>query len=323
MKGLPSILLGLAMRPWLLVLLFMVAVPAHAQRSFDHDILRETFGFDETTPKSVELDDLKQGCPARDCIPSIDKPKFVSADDADHVADDAIVIAISHGGEYRAYPAQILDHHEIVNDTIAGDPIAITWCPLCGSAVGIRRDVGGEVTEFGVSGVLYNSDLVLYDRATDTLWDQIVAEGIVGPNTGESLQLVPVTMTRWSRWRDAHPDTLVLSTDTGFEEDYSADYYAKYRGSSNLMFPVSQQDDRIHPKSVVFGFDIDGSPVAYAEALLQQDPGYEHDFNGTKHVVTLHDDGTVSLQRNGETFEPIRLYWFAWYTFNPQTALVK
>ena len=308
------------MRPWLPILLIVAAAPAAAQRSFDHDILRETFGFDENTRKSVALEDLKQGCPARDCIPSIDKPKFVSADDADHVADDAIVIAISYGGDHRAYPARILDHHEIVNDTIGGDPIAITWCPLCGSAVGISRDVGGEVTEFGVSGVLYNSDLVLYDRATETLWDQIIAEGIVGPNTGKSLQLVPVTMTRWSRWRAAHPDTLVLSTDTGFDEDYSTDYYAKYRGSSNLMFPVSQEDDRIHPKSVVFGFNIDGAAVAYTEALLQEHGTYEH---GPDSVVTLHDDGTVTMRRGEKTYEPIRLYWFAWYTFNPQTELFR
>jgi len=311
------------MKRWLVFALLGVAAHAGAQRSFEHDILAETFGFDETTKKSVALDDLKQGCPARDCIPSIDSPKFVSADEADHVADDAVVIAISYGGKHRAYPARILDHHEIVNDTIAGEPIAITWCPLCGSAVGVRRTVGGDITEFGVSGVLYNSDLVLYDRATETLWDQILAEGIVGPMSGEKLELVPVTMTRWSRWREVHPDTLVLSTDTGFEEDYSADHYGKYRDSENLMFPVSKEDGRIHPKSVVFGFNIDGQPVAYTEDLLQEHVIYEYDFFGDTHVVTMHDDGTVTLQRGGVVFEPIRLYWFAWYTFNPQTELVK
>jgi hypothetical protein len=285
---------------------------ASAQRSFDHDILAETFGFDESTSKTVALEDLRQGCRARDCIPSIDDPKFVAASDANHVADDAIVIAISYGGEHRAYPARILDQHEIVNDTIAGEPIAITWCPLCGSAVGMRRKIDGEVTEFGVSGILYNSDLVLYDRATETLWDQIEAKGIVGPKTGNSLELVPVTMTRWSRWRDAHPDTLVLSTDTGFEKDYSADYYAKYRDSNSLMFPVNKEDDRLHPKSVVFGFDIDGVTVAYAEALLRKNNPYSHEFAGAKHDVTLHADGAVTLQRDGTTYEPIRLYWFAW-----------
>jgi hypothetical protein len=165
--------------------LLLFAVSAQAQRAFEVDIISETFRFDASTKQSVSLDDLHQGCPARDCIPSIDNPKFVSVAGATHVGDDDIVIAIAFGDEFRAYPAQILDQHEIVNDTIAGVPIAITWCPLCGSAVGVRRDVGGTITEFGVSGLLYNSDLVFYDRNTETLWDQVIAEGIVGPLTGD------------------------------------------------------------------------------------------------------------------------------------------
>jgi hypothetical protein len=220
--------------------LLLLAVGAQAQRAYKIDIVRDTFRFSSLSKKSVSLDDLHQGCPARDCIPSIDDPKFISAADATYVADDDIVIAISFGGEHRAYPTRILDHHEIVNDTIADTPLAITYCPLCGSAVGVRRDVGNTITEFGVSGVLYNSDLVFYDRETETLWDQVEAKGIVGPLTGETLDLVPVTMTRWSRWREAHPDTLVLSTDTGFEEDYSGDPYAEYRSTDRLFFPVAR-----------------------------------------------------------------------------------
>jgi len=308
-----------------LLALLVIPVISVGQRAFDHDILRDTFGFDESTMKTVALDDLRQGCPARDCIPSIDNPQFVAADDADHVADDAVIIGISFGGEHRAYPARILDHHEIVNDTIAGEAIAITWCPLCGSAVGIRRKVDGELTEFGVSGVLYNSDLVLYDRATETLWDQIEAKGIVGPLTGKKLDLVPVTMTRWARWRVAHSDSLVLSTDTGFVEDYSTDHYGNYRDSTRIVFPVSKEDDRIHPKSVVFGFDLEQGAVAYTESLLQKQRNFQHERNGVTHAVTLHDDGSVSLELSGseEVLVPIRLYWFAWYTFHPQTELFQ
>ena len=305
--------------------LLLFAVSAQAQRAFDVDIISETFHFNSSTRMSVSLDDLHQGCPARDCIPSIDDPKFVSAADATHVGDDDIVIAIAFGDEFRAYPAQILDHHEIVNDTIAGEPIAITWCPLCGSAVGVRREVGGTITEFGVSGLLYNSDLVFYDRKTETLWDQVIAEGIVGPLTGEKLDLVPVTMTRWSRWRAAHPSTLVLSEDTGFAMDYSTDHYGKYRDSTRIVFPVAEEDDRIHPKSVVFGFDLGGQSVAYTESLLQKHPSYSHELDGVEHTVTLRDDGTVVLERSDSTalLAPIRLYWFAWYTFHPETTLIK
>jgi len=310
------------MRSLLLTVLFLPFAAANAQRSFDVDILAETFGFDATTKKSVALSDLRQGCPARDCIPSIDNPRYVSAKEATHVDDDDLVITLSYKGQYRAYPSKILDHHEIVNDTIAGDPLAITWCSLCGSAVGIGRTVGGAVTEFGVSGVLYNSDLVLYDRATETLWDQIEAKGVVGTMTGVSLELVPVSMSRWAKWRNKHPDTIVLSTDTGFEYDYSQDRYAEYRDSTRLFMPVSASDERVPAKTVVFGFDLPSGSVAYAESVLQEGGCYSHDLGGEEAVITLHDDGKVTMRRGDETHHPIRVFWFAWYTFYPETDLI-
>jgi len=310
------------MRSMILTILLLPFAAANAQRSYDVDILTETFGFDETTLKSVALSDLRQGCPARDCIPSIDSPKYVSAEEATHVVDDDLVITLSYKGQYRAYPSKILDHHEIVNDTIAGNPLAITWCPLCGSAVGIERMVGGKITEFGVSGVLYNSDLVLYDRATETLWDQIEAKGVVGPMTGVELTLVPVSMSRWAKWRDKHPDTLVLSADTGFEYDYTQDRYAEYRDSTRLFMPVSASDERVHAKTVVFGFDLPSGSIAYAEAVLQESGSYSHELNREEAVITLHDDGEVTMLRGDETHHPIRVFWFAWYTFHPETDLI-
>jgi len=305
-----------------LTAILLLAAVANAQRSYDVDILSQTFGFDDSTEKSVDLADLHQGCPARDCIPSIDHPKYLSVDEATDVADEELVITLSYNGEYRAYPSRILDHHEIVNDTIGGDPLAITWCPLCGSAVGIRRTVAGEVTEFGVSGVLYNSDLVLYDRATNTLWDQIEAKGIVGTMTGERLEMVPVSMSRWAKWRDKHPDTLILSTETGFDYDYTADRFGEYRESTRLFMPVSATDERVHAKTVVFGFGLPSGDIAYAESVLQENSSYEHDLDGAKAVVTLHDDGSVSMLHGDQTFYPTRLFWFAWYTFHPGTNLI-
>jgi hypothetical protein len=311
---------------YLALVLLLTALPGavFAQRLFGTDILTETFGYDNATNKSVALDDLNQGCSRRDCIPSIDNPKYVAAGAAEFLADDDVVIALSWEGEHRAYPARILDHHEIVNDTIAGTALAITWCPLCGSAVGVHREIDGQVTEFGVSGLLYNSDLVFYDRATNTLWDQVVAEGIVGPLTGSKLELFPVTMTTWGRWRKEHPDTLVLSTDTGFDYDYSVDPYARYRDSSGLMFPVLQTDDRVTPKTVVFGFDLGDTKVAFTEALLTEQETVSYELDGKELVVTMGDDGFVVLTAaDGETHAPIRLFWFAWFTFHPQTELAK
>ncbi len=299
----------------------LLVCAAHAQRSYDVDILAETFGFDETTKKSVPLDKLIQGCPARDCIPSIDNPKYVSAAKASHVADDDLVITLAYQAEHYAFPSRILDHHEIVNGTFAGDPLAITWCPLCGSAVGIERSISGSVTEFGVAGVLFNSDLVMYDRASETLWDQIEAKGIVGPKTGEQLTLVPVSMARWSKWRRKHPDTLVLSLDTGFDKDYTQDRFAEYRESTRLFKPVSATSDLLHAKTVVYGFDLEFGTIAYTEEVLEKP--YTHEFGGKSAVVAIGEDGTVTMLRDGQTHYPIRLFWFAWYTFHPETDLVQ
>lgn len=307
------------------VSLLLFAISVHAERAYSVDIIRDTFDFGRSTKKSVSLDNLHQGCSVRDCIPSIDNPKFVSAAEATHVADDDIVIAISFGGEQRAYPTRILDQHEIVNDTIADTPLAITYCPLCGSAVGVRRELGGVVTEFGVSGLLYNSDLVFYDRETETLWDQVEARGIVGPLTGETLEMVPVTMTRWSRWRAAHPDTLVLSADTGFALDYTKDAYARYRGTRQLMFPVNRRSRKLSPKTVVYGFEIDGDPIAYTEDLFGKQQTYTHEISGEPAAVTMRSDGSVilELRNSGVQYTPIRLFWFAWYTFHPETSLIQ
>jgi len=302
-----------------------LAFSVQAQRTFDKDILTETFGFDENTKHSVPLDDIHQGCSDRDCIQSIDNPQFVTAEDADFLTDDDVVLTLSFNGTYRAYPTRIMDHHEIVNDDVDGTPIAITWCPLCGSGVGVRREVGGTVTEFGVAGVLYNSDLVLYDRKTNTIWDQIEAKGIVGPMTGVELDLVPIGVARWSKWRTAHPDTEVLSRDTGLDGDYSTDRYVDYRQHNRIIFPIVNQSDAIHPKTVVFGYLLDDTYVAYTEKLLEAAGGYKHEFNGRSLQASIAEDGSATLMDldSGETFTPVRLFWFAWYTFHPDTELVQ
>jgi hypothetical protein len=308
-----------------LLLLFLVGGVASAAegRTFETDILADTFGFGLQTKRAVDLADLHQGCPARDCIPSIDNPVFVAADAAGFLSDDDIVLAIEHGGEARAYPTRILNLHEIVNDTIGADPVAITFCPLCGSGLAFRRVVDGEVTELGVSGVLYNSDLVFYDRNTGTLWDQVEGKGIVGPMTGATLDTLPLTMTRWGRWRASHPQTRVLSTETGYDEDYSVDPYAEYAHSARIVFPVAGTDERLHPKSVVFGAFIDDRYVAYSERLLEDEGEFEDRLGDRELAVELHADGSVTIQdrQSGESFTPTRLFWFAWFAFHPETEI--
>jgi hypothetical protein len=310
-------------RPVIAILLAIPIVAMAQDRMFDTDILTETFGFGDETKKSVALEDLHQGCPARDCIPSIDSPKFIAAGDAEFLTDEDVVLTLIRGDDVRAYPTRILNFHEIVNDTIDGEAIAITFCPLCGTGLAFSRVVDGEESEFGVSGVLYNSDLVMYDRRTDTLWDQIEGRGIVGELTGETLKMLPTTMARWSRWKEAHPNTRVLSTDTGFDQDYSENPYEKYQTSDRIVFPVSGTDDRIGPKTVVHGVYVDGVYIAWTEQLLKTEGQVTQEVNDRNLVISYHEDSSVSVQDavSGKSYTPVRAFWFAWYAFHPDTVL--
>jgi len=316
----------------LILVLFLVAFGAalaqpaeeRPRNRFEHDILTETFGFDDSTPRTVEVEALYQGCPARDCIPSIDEPRYVDAEAAEvWLESDDLVLAMVHDGIARAWPIHILDRHEIVNDTIAGDPVAITWCPLCGSGVAFDRRLDGEVVEFGVSGVLHDSDLVMYDRKSDTLWQQITGEGIMGPKTGEQLTTVPVSIVEWGRWVESHPATEVLSRETGFDIDYSGNRpYAAYEASDRLAFPASNRDLSIHPKKVVYGFEFDDESLAVFDDTLDEHGGEIETRVGEQEVtINRNSDGqVVAVLADGSRRIGTRLFWFAWYNFHPHTA---
>ncbi len=311
------------MRLYCLMMLFIATVVTGQERQFDIDILAETFGFDEQTPIAVDRDSLIQACPSRDCIPSIDTPEFVSSDQADFVADDDLVLAVALNGVLKAYPTKILIHHEIVNDDFDGEPVAVTYCPLCGSGVAFEGKLDGEPVEFGVSGVLHESDLVLYDRNSETLWAQVTGAGMMGPKTGEQLQEVPLVMTEWRTWRQQHPDTLVLSTNTGFDKDYTVDRYADYRESDRLFLPVSASDARLHVKKVIYGVMVDEQPVAYEAEWLKSKGEYVESINDQMVEIKYNNDGSVTAANpnTGKNYPVKRLFWFAWYTFHPHTLL--
>lgn len=308
----------------LLTALAACQAPQEDPRKGWDDIIADSFGFDENTPASISLDELAQGCSSVDCIPAIDEPKFVDVDDVDFIADEDLILAVTHDGDTRAYAANILNFHEIVNDVIGGEPIAVTWCPLCGSGTAFARTLDGKVVEFGVSGVLHESDLVMYDRDTRSLWAQITATAIVGPLTGATLKSVPVTLTEWGEWKAAHPDARVLSTDTGHDKDYSHNRYADYQASDDLKFPVSQLDKRLHAKKVVFGISVGDTDVAYTEDYLREVGSLTAEINGEDIHVAIHEDGSVTARntRTGEEFVPVRLFWFAWYSFHPDSLLI-
>ncbi len=211
----------------------------------------------------VDVDEIRSGGPPPDGIPPIDVPRFVRPDAVEGLEDQEPVIALQLGDDARAYPLEILTWHEIVNDTVAGIPVAVTYCPLCNTAVVYDRRLGDRVLDFGTSGSLYQSALVMYDRQTESLWAHFTAEGLVGVLAGERLDTYPASIVSWGSWRDAHPDGLVLSRDTGFDRDYGRNPYPGYDDVDRQPFLFSGEvDGRLAAMERVVALGRDSEPVA-------------------------------------------------------------
>lgn len=274
---------------------------------------------------SIPLNEILEGGPGKDGIPSIDNPKFSSVADATYLKDDDPGIGLTVNGESRFYPYRILVWHEIVNDTIAGEPVLVTYCPLCATGIVFDRRVDGETQEFGVSGKLWQSNLLMYNRAGDekneSLWSQVLGEAVVGVHTGKKLSVVRSDIVRWGEWRKAHPDTLALSRETGAFRDYGRDPYGDYYTSESVSFGASFSDTRLHPKALVHGIEIDGAYRAYADSALS---GTVTDtFAGKRVVVTKTVSGEITFTADGESLASIPGFWFSWLAVHPETELFQ
>lgn len=284
----------------------------------------QEFNLDPKKSK-IDLKKLLQGCPVRDCIPAIDNPKFISASDAERlnqIEDDDVIFAVFYKEVARTYPQRILNWHEIVNDTIAEDPVLITFCPLCGTAIAFERPAD---TTFGVSGKLVNSNLVMYDRKTETLWQQLGGEAIVGELVGQKLKPLPVDTLFWRDWKKLHPDTQVLSQDTGYERDYSHYPYGSYEQDRSIYFPAEgEEDTRLHPKQIVWGIEVNGKFKAYDDKKLSEIGTLNDTFNGVELKIVRNREGQVRITKDdGSQVIPERAMWFAWISFHPGTQLYK
>ena len=280
------------------------------------------------TGAKIDKADLLQGCFGKDCIPSIENPQFESAQEADMwLTPDDRVFAIDYKDTVRAYPQRIMNWHEIVNDDANGVPIAITFCPLCGSALAFERKVDRIITEFGVSGKLHNSDLVMYDRYEGNLWQQITGEAIVGPaaRRDEVLIKVPIITVTWSQWKTEHPETQVLSRNTGFTRDYDRYPYGTYEQDDQLLFGVKGLDKSLQIKTVVYGVEVNGASKAYPESIFAESSTINDTVGGTSLIIEREPNGeiTVTNIETGEAIIPIRLFWFAWAAFHPDTELYQ
>jgi hypothetical protein len=283
-------------------------------------LLRDFFHITKDSQSDYPIKDIHQGCPAVDCIPSIDKPEFIKASQVDFIGDDDLIMAVTVGNQTRVYPTTTLQQHEIVNDQIGDVPFAVTYCPLCGTGVAFSRQVNGKVVEFGVSGVLHGSDLVMYDRKNKNLWQQLTGKAFAGPNRGYQLKTLPVIMTDWKTWKPRHLNSMVLSNS----KDKIKDHYSQYRNSDKVMFG-GVTDPRIKPKRVVIGFKVNTQAVAIDLDLIKKRRHFELKVDDTVLRIQYLSDGEIVIQNKADKtlYELHRSYWFAWYTFNPQTRLFK
>ncbi len=248
-----------------------------------------------TAIRTVELDELMSGGPPKDGIPSINNPQFVSTDEASTwLAGQEPVILLSIGDSARAYPLQILTWHEIVNDELSGVPVAVTFCPLCYAALAFDRRIDGRVYSFGVSGMLRHSDMIMYDRETETLWQQLNGEGIIGDLTGTTLTALPAQIVSFDQFRRAFPAGEVLSRETGHRRNYGRNPYAGYDNIEERPFLYKGRlDNRVPPMEKLVTITINGIDKAYPHRTTRK-KRVIHDEVNNRQLMIFHADGAVS-----------------------------
>ena len=244
---------------------------------------------------SVPYSEILSGGPPRDGIAPIDSPKFDDvADAASSLRDNEPVISLEINGEAKAYPIAILIWHEIVNDEIGGVPVTVTYCPLCNTALVFDRRVDGQILDFGTSGKLRNSDLIMWDRQTESWWQQITGEAIVGSMTGTKLKFIPAPMVSWADFRESFADGQVLSRDTGFARSYGRAPYRGYDALDNRPFLFTGQiDSRLVAMERVVGLAFGDEVVAYPFMLFESHP-VVNDTVGGQDIAIFYVGGTLS-----------------------------
>ena len=238
------------------------AAPRGAGREFKTDFTRHT----------VPYSDVLSGGPPKDGIPPIDNPQFVSVADADGwLGELEPVVLVEAGGAAKAYPLQVLTWHEIVNDEVGGVPISVTFCPLCNTAIGFQREFDGQVLDFGTTGRLRYSNLIMYDRQTETWWQQATGAGIAGKYAGSQLGFYPANIVSWQDFRERYPDADVLSRDTGYSRSYGRNPYAGYDDINNrpFLYRGPRTPEELPPMARVLTVDLPEEAVAYPYETLE------------------------------------------------------
>jgi len=285
-------------------------------------------GFD-LSGSLIPKQQILHGGPHRDGIPALTKPGFIKAAQAHFLRPESRVMGVSLYGEAKAYPIAILNYHEIVNDQLGGQAITVTFCPLCGTGMVYDARVGGRVLEFGVSGLLYNSDLLLYDRLTESLWSQVMAKAVTGPMKGRTLKRISASHTSWQDWLTRFPDTFVLSLNTGYWRNYQQTPYLGYSESDELYFPVAHYDSRYPKKERVVAIEVNEQHKSYpfselARYQLSRQSNRIRDKVAGKELIVKFDLNANSARvfdNQGKEVPSFQAFWFAWVAFYPQSQV--
>jgi hypothetical protein len=249
----------------------------------------------------IRLEEITWGGVLVDGITSLDNPKMIAANDANYLLDDDLVFGVEINGDIRAYPLRIMGWHEMFNDTIGGVPVALAYCTLCGAGILFETQVEGRDTPlvFGSSGLLYRSNKLMFDRETKSLWNQFTGEPVVGPlvQTDIKLKIRPNTITTWADWKAKHPNTKVLSLETGYARNYGSGVtYQAYFASPDLMFPAVVGDEKlVKRKDYIFGIRDVGAAKAWPIKAFVSQPVI-NDRVGLKNVVLIGDANTRTVR---------------------------
>lgn len=266
---------------------------------------------------------LAGGGQPRDGIPALDEPAFVPAD-AVGLGFEERVVGVEIDGVARTYPRAVLLWHEAVNDRIGDQRFLVVYSPLSGTVAGFRTGRDQTADRFGVSGLLYNSGTLLFDRTSESLWLPLEGEAIAGSRRGERLTPLAVVETSWADWRTRYPNTQVLSRDTGHRRPYGQDPYADYVANSELKFPVAARSDRYHPKEPVLVIRSGGQYRAYPFLeLTSHDRPFTDRFQGASYRIDFNyaDQRALVTDADGKPVPTATEYWFAWHAGHPDGSV--
>ncbi|MBV6658006.1 MAG: DUF3179 domain-containing protein [Devosiaceae bacterium] len=287
------------------------------------------------TQTTVDLGEVQDGGPRRDGIPPIDNPSFTPVAEVEHLAPLDPVMSFTHNGETRAYPLRVMTFHEIVNDTVGGAPVAVTYCPLCNAAIVFDRTLGGEELSFGTTGKLRNSDLIMYDRASDSWWQQFSGEAIAGAFAGTELTMLPSKLISWERFAADHPEALVLDDPTQFRRPYGMNPYRGYDTLSRPFLYNGPFPDGIAPLQRVVMVRDGANVFAISTDRLADEGSFEHEgvtvtFTpgqasalDSEVIREGRDVGNITVTRGGEPIVHDVTFAFVVHAFEPELEIIQ